>query len=64
MHFGGVANEHACQDLPLVCEMKRRCGIAAQPESTIPDSAKQFHNFPEYLYQSQHSSIKLHFHLT
>ena len=64
MHFGGVANEHACQDLPLVSEMKRRCEVAAQPESTIPDLAKLCHNFPKYLHQSQHSSIKPHFHLT
>ena len=64
MHFGGVANEHASQDLPLSCEMKRCCEIAAQPESTIPDLAKLCHNFPGYLHESQHSSIKLHFHLT
>ena len=54
MRSGGVANEHACQDLPLACEVKRHCEIAAQPGSTTPDLAKLCHNSLVYLHEYQH----------
>lgn len=51
MRFGGVVNEHACQGLPLACEVKQRCEIAAQPGSIIPGLAKLCHSSPIYLYR-------------
>lgn len=65
MHSGGVENGHAYQDLLLACEVRRRCGTAAQPESTIPDLAKLYHNSPRYLHGYQHKRLEvLEFHLT
>lgn len=50
MHFGGVENGRAYQDLLLACEVRRRCGIVARPENTSPDLAKLCHNSPVYLH--------------
>lgn len=57
MNFGGAENGHAYPDLLLACEATIRCGIAAQPESTILGLAKRCHNSPVYLQNVSISSL-------